>query len=162
MTKPNMKSRKPGSFASSLPIEDAQCIRNLSFEFSYMPLEKNSSVENALDTVYSYLRAPYAHTLRCRDGGDLSPVFNPITLKKSGNVIVSVIRKAFDGEGAILRVYEAMGKEGWVTVSSDIFTKFELVTMNEDHPVPVLPDENGRIHAELRPHKIITIMMKES
>jgi|GEM_PF-4243502 len=160
MTRPNMKSRTPGSFASSLPIEDAQCIRQLSFEFSLLPLDRGRTALNRLDDIYSYLRPPFAHTLRYVNNGSSPRRFDPVRLQKTDNILVSVLRKAFDGQGAILRVYEAAGKAGHISLSGSVFSEYALTTMNEDVFTPLQPDSAGVVQVDIPPHKIVTIRMK--
>lgn len=159
MTKPNMKGRMPGNFCTSLPLDDAQCLRELTFEFSYIPVEKNKNVTAYADIIDGYLRPAYVHPLRNVVNGTLPQAISPIEIEKTDNVTVSVFRETYDGNGAILRVFETVGEMATVKIRSSIYKKFYLANMNEEIISPLDFDENGVLQIE--PHKIITILMKE-
>lgn len=161
MTKPNMKGRMPGSFCSSLPIDDAQCLRELTFEFSYIPVEKDKTVKAYADTIDGYLRPAFVHPLKNIVNGTLPQAFSPVEIEKSDNVTVSVFRETYDADGAVLRVFETMGETAAIKVKSSIYKKFYIANMNEEIMSSLDCDNDGYVNLEIGPHKIITILMKE-
>ena len=156
-----MKSRKDGGFAASFPIDDAQCLRELSFEFSYIPFRKNESVSSVLKIADGYLRPPFAHVMRKNFSGELSQSFSPVSIQKPDHITVSVFRKAFDRNGTILRLCEMLGEAGTVILTSTVFREFTFVNMNEEPLAPLVPDKDGNVILKVEPHKIITVLMRE-
>lgn len=161
MTKPNMKGRKSGRFAGSIKIDGAQCLRELDFSFSYVPIPENADFKALLGTIDGFLRPPLAHTMRLVYDGPLGRGVSPVEIKKADNVTVSAFRKAFDGKGAILRLYETAGEKTTVRLKSGFFKKFFITTMNEDRKKALKKDKDGSVPVEIGPHRITTILMKE-
>ncbi|MBQ9545406.1 MAG: hypothetical protein IJV00_09810 [Clostridia bacterium] len=160
MTKPNMKGRKSGRFASSVRIEGAQCLRELDFEFSFVPLAPGEKLSSCLERVDSFLRPPLAHTMRHTYGGDLPAAISPVEIEKPQSVLVSAFRKSIDCDGAILRIYETLGESAEVRLKSKYFSGFFVTTMNEDSLAPLIKDPDDSVTLSVGPHKIMTVMMK--
>ena len=160
MAKANTKTREPGCVGGDYAIEDAQCIRPLTFEFSYVPVAEQEAPEDYFRPLEGFLREPMSHTLRRVGDGDLAPVLTPYTMENTPNVIFSAYRGSCDGDGAILRLYEAFGKPGVVRVHSDVYRSFVAATLNEEPAAPLACAEDGYWEYHLRPYEIVTIIMK--
>ena len=158
MSKGNLKGRKP-NVSTSWPIDGAQCLRELTFEFSYIPTKKGEKLQSVFGTLDSYLRPSMAHSMARKYSGTLPESITPVEITNTDNVTVSVFRKTYDGDGAILRVYETVGETGTVKLKSSVFNRFFISNMNEEI-ISELPVENGEVSFDIDPHKVITVLMK--
>jgi len=79
----------------------------------------------------------------------------------SPNVIVETIKRAEDGDGIILRLYESQRKRGPVQVKLGFAVESAWETNLLEENESELSVENNSIHLNLKPYQIITIRLKE-
>jgi alpha-mannosidase len=96
---------------------------------------------------------------------------NPSTMLRAGlhslvsvskpNVIVETIKRAEEGDGIILRLYESQRKRGPVQVRLGfaVESAWETNLLEEDESE--LSVENDSIQLNLRPYQIMTIRLRE-
>lgn len=161
MTKSNLTTRKPGGFGGYHEVEGAQCLRRLSFEFCYIPLEEGETSEDAEFILDGYLRPPLAHSLRYEGVGKQKPALSPFKLECGKNIKLSAFRRSYDGEYYVLRLYEQYGKASNAFVSSDIFDEFRMSTLGEETG-DIITVRGNKITLCFRGHEIKTILMKRT
>jgi alpha-mannosidase len=75
------------------------------------------------------------------------------------NVIIEAIKVAEDGGALIVRLYEAAGSRGSVTLTTSLPVQKAWLTDLLENELQSLPLKNGRIRLDLRPFDIITLKL---
>ncbi len=77
----------------------------------------------------------------------------------ASHIIVSALKKAEEGEGLIVRLYEIHGESTTVNVTlSNIYKEVQRVTIMEQEKEGI-PIKNNQIQVKFRPHEIITLRL---
>lgn len=77
------------------------------------------------------------------------------------NVIIETIKRAEDGDGIIIRLYESQRKRGQVQVRMGFAVASAWETNLLEENESELSVENDSIHLNLRPYQIMTIRLRE-
>ncbi len=84
----------------------------------------------------------------------------PLVVAEPGNVIVDTIKPAEDGDGFVVRLYEAHGSATAATLAFGVpVKKAEMSNTLEDHVAPLSIEGNG-VRLSLRPFQITTIRLR--
>jgi alpha-mannosidase len=75
------------------------------------------------------------------------------------NIAFSAFKRAEDGDGYILRLYEMLGKAVTACIRLDGFQTAIICRMDESHLAP-LEVQNGCIRVEFAPHKIVSLRLR--
>ena len=99
------------------------------------------------------------------------PISNPLTRLRtslqslvsvsSPNVIIETIKRAEDGDGIILRLFESQRKRGLVRVKLGFAVESAWETNLLEENESELSVENDSIRLNLKPYQIMTIRLKE-
>jgi len=153
MTRINTKMRQ-GVAAMSAPIPEAQCIGEQTFEYSFIPYD---TAEGFSDNVEAWLHPPVAHVADFPKSGDIAPC-TPYSWDPE-NIRFSCFKRAEDGNGYILRLWENEGKETNFELKLQGFTSAEL-TNGEEIVTEPLPIENNRVNLKVKPYGIVTLRLR--
>ena len=78
----------------------------------------------------------------------------------SPNVIIETIKRAEDGEGIIVRLYESQRKRGPVRLTTGFPVEAAWETNLLEENETALRVENDAIQLELKPYQIMTLRLK--
>ncbi len=157
MSRINMVMRK-GVAAWSVPSEGAQCRGRTRFEFSYLPLDAD---ECFYPRVGAYLYPPLAHAVRGARAGKCVSLPPTVFSWDASNVRFSAFKKAEDGRGAILRLWENSGAETLLTLRIGGFSRVRKADLNERARAE-LTLADGVCHLAVRPYEIVTLRLERS
>ena len=77
------------------------------------------------------------------------------------NVIIETVKRAEDGDGMIVRLYESQRKQGQVQVHAGFAVESAWETNLLEENESALSVDNDSIQLNLRPYQIMTIRLKE-
>lgn len=91
-----------------------------------------------------------------------SMVHRPLSMvsPSAANVIIETIKRAEDGDGLIVRLYESQRKRGPVQVRFGCGVELAWITNLLEENESVLSVENDSISLNLRPYQIVTLRVK--
>lgn len=148
-----------GPASDAVVTPGAQCRGRQVIEWSYLPfLTDDNNIAPFLPEAESFLYPPLTHALRIdgkADGPDAIPF--PVTWEEA-NICFSALKRAEDGSGIILRLFENQGKATSCALKLDGFTKASLCRMDESEIVP-FEIENDRLNVEFAPYKAVTVRL---
>jgi alpha-mannosidase len=78
----------------------------------------------------------------------------------SPNVIIETVKRAEDGDGIIVRLYESQRKRGVVQLRAGLAVETAWETNLLEENVSALTVENDTILLDLRPFQIMTLRLK--
>ena len=93
-----------------------------------------------------------------KGSGTLPASFSLLDCKTAG-VIVETIKRAEDGEGIVVRMYEAYKERKTARLAIPYATEVSLCDLNEKE-VSKLPLEGGMVAITIKPFEIITLKIK--
>jgi alpha-mannosidase len=79
----------------------------------------------------------------------------------SSNVIIETVKRAEDGDGIIVRLYESQRKRGHIQIRLGFAAESAWETNLLEENQSELSVENNLIHLNLKPYQIMTIRLKE-
>jgi alpha-mannosidase len=102
------------------------------------------------------LNLPMTAVKAQRGAGKLPERFSLFTLKAEG-VIAETVKKAYDSEDTVIRMYEAknMKEKATLTFGFPVAEVWECDL--EENPIRALPVKNGSVRLELKPFEILTL-----
>lgn len=137
----------------------AQCPGAHVIEWAYIPYQVDP--DNAapfLPIVQGYLYPPVSHAVRAEQGEILlAERMRPFKFLNDA-VQFSAFKRAYDGDGYILRFFEGQGKQVEAVVRLDGFNRAFLSNMNED-VLEELDVEEGVLRMPVAPYKVVTIIL---
>ena len=96
-----------------------------------------------------------------RKSGQQSSSLDSLLSISEPNVIIETIKRAEDGEGIIVRLYESQRKRGSVRIRAGFAVDAAWETNLLEENGSALDVENDSIQLNLRPYQIMTIRLKE-
>ncbi len=129
-----------------------------SFTYSLYP---HAGTWQTADTVRQalLLNVPLQGALLAQQSGD-QPTERSFIRTDREDIVVDAFKQAQDGDGMILRLYEAKQKRGEVTVQVDLpFTSVTECNLMETDETPI-PTEDGAFRFPIRPFEVKTFRLK--
>ncbi len=155
----NLKNRE-GCCANGYLTPEAQCIREMNFEFSIFSMENTASNFEIMKETQSFICPPMPHSLRHKVKTQAkADALSLYTIENNENVVVSLFDKSFDGEYYLLRFYEINGEDTSVTIDVPLFKEAYLANMNEEI-LETLAIVDGKVTMNVGKNKIITLLFK--
>lgn len=154
----NMPQRKRGA-SMAVPVPEAQCMGEQSMEWSFLPYAPQR--EDALPFMpqaEAFLFPPVAHAVRTLDQKPRSAWEAPVYSWQEKNIRFSAFKKAADGEGYVLRLYEDRGCDTCFALHLSCFEKVWMANMAEER-AEELTLENGAVQLHAAPYKAITLYL---
>ena len=126
-------------------------IGNHSFTYSLLPHSVNDWMNDTVSEAYS-LNQPLS-VIDAKGNDEIKPF---VTVDKS-NAVIEVIKKAYDSDATILRIYEAEGKRSNLSINCEFnFSKAYLCDMLENE-ICELNAQNKKILTSIKNFEIITV-----
>ncbi len=159
MGRRNTKTRS-GSASEAFVTPDAQCHGRQEIEWSYLPFSVDEQdVAPFLTDAQSFLYPPLTHALRVKapeNGPETIPF--PVVWNEK-NIQFSALKRAEDGNGTILRLFENQGKFTECTVHLDGFTEASLCRMDESE-IGLCEITDGKLKLVFAPYKSVTVRLR--
>jgi hypothetical protein len=157
MSRVNLKMRQ-GAAAQSFAFAGGQCLGEQRFEYAFIPYtvaEETAFVDEASSFLYPAL----GHVI-CSEPA-AAPGITRLTpfAWNAGNVVLSSFKRAYDGGGYILRLFENEGRETDLALHIPGFSQAWLSDLNENPDEP-LALAAGRLDLQVKPYKIITLLLR--
>jgi alpha-mannosidase len=149
----NIRARE-GVAAFSVPAEGAQCLGPQSFEFAFLPFDGALSVRRA----DAFLYPPAAHFIRSAAKGSSARLEALDFQWDAPNVRFSAFKRAEDGEGCILRLYENEGRACETDLRVPLFGEGALCDLDESR-LSALPVRDGVARLSFSPYQIRTLCL---
>ena len=151
----DLKSR-PLPAGPLLPTPGAQMKGHHTFEYAVVPHE--GGWENAYAEAHRFARPLRAR--RLPEGEAALPPQASLLEVSSPAFVVSALKRAEDGRGVILRLYNTLSEPATCDLRlTEPFDGVELNTMDEQ-PLEALSPHDGRVHLGARPNQIFTIRFR--
>lgn len=146
--------------AAGVPVEDAQCLREMTFDmslFTHSPEDSNYEIEKKVE---SFVYPPAVHPIRRNDGvkSDVSS-FEAYRFIDNSSLVVSLFDLSYDREYYVLRFYEINGESTDARIDLSHFSAVYLSDMNENIHKE-LPMKEGVVELDVPQNKIVTLLMK--
>jgi mannosylglycerate hydrolase len=140
------------------PIPDAQCQGPIRFEYAFIPFQKKKSVPAPfLSQVRAFLYPPIAHQVLTLDVAMRSR--EQLFSLDSSRLQVSAFKKAQDGKGVVIRLWENDGLPAEVKLHlSSAISKVYLCNLNEEIERE-LPLRDHNVTLTAAPYKILTLLL---
>ena len=136
----------------------AQCLGIQEIEWAYLPYTPDMSNKAPfLPVAQAFLYPPVTHMIRSERIGGFECIQAPFKWD-APNVLFSAFKRAMDGNGYILRLYENQGKITEVDISLFRFSKVLLSGMDEHHGNS-LSIENNTVKVTFEPYKAVTLYL---
>ena len=125
------------------------------FTYSLYPHAGSLKDGDTLHQAYD-LNLPMTAVKAQRGSGKLPERFSLFTLKAEG-VIAETVKKAYDSEDTVIRMYEAknMREKATLTFGFPVAEVYECDL--EENPIRALPVKNGTVRLEVKPFEILTL-----
>jgi alpha-mannosidase len=96
-----------------------------------------------------------------RGGGDLSSVVGrPFLVTDRPNIVIETVKRAEDGDGVIVRLYESQRQRGPVTLTAGFNLgdawRTDLLEQNQT----ALATDGGRVQLFVKPYEIVTLRLR--
>lgn len=143
------------------PTPEMQLKKELCLEYSLIPYSITSKAK-AFNDAYTFAGDFFCTCQTEKHAGDLKVSDSFITVEGE-YIVFSALKKAEDGEGLILRIYNVSDSEQTVTVifNSSMFAKVFETNLAENKPISV-DVEGGRYSLSIPAKKIRTFLFKKS
>lgn len=146
---------------SGVPVEDAQCLREMIFDmslFTHAPSESNHGIERKVE---AFVYPPAVHPIRRNEGvkSDVSS-FEAYKFIDNDSFVVSLFDLSYDREYYVLRFYEINGESAKAKIDLSRFSEVYLSDMNENLLLK-LPLRDGVAELDVSANKIVTLLMKK-
>lgn len=144
-------------------IPGAQCLRDLTFEWSYIPYRPGGKEKYPfLKEVQRYLVPSVCHEMN--DVYHLGrerrkKPFRPFEFLDE-NVVFSIFKQSYDQKYYVLRFYENQGKRVQERIALNGFDHVYESNMNEER-IREIPIEDGKISLSVNPFRIVTILLQK-
>ena len=147
--------------AAGTPVEDAQCLREMTFHFTLFTRDADAGTYEIQKTASQYLCPPAVHALRKNEGiRAADSAFVPFRFLDNNSFALSVFEPSFDGEYTLLRFYEVNGQRAKARIDLSAFRAVYLSDMNETlHRELAMRD--GVVELDVPANKIVTLLMKK-
>jgi mannosylglycerate hydrolase len=157
MGKYNLPYRKSMTSPGN-PTPDAQCPGLCRFEFALIPFRPDADQPAPfLSHARAFLYPPIAHQVIAPELTRRS--WQPLFALESGRLQVSAVKRAQDGEGVVLRLWENDGRKDRAVVRlSPAIRQAFLCNLNEEVEQE-LPIRGNRIQLAAAPYKILTLLL---
>ena len=147
---------------SGIPVEDAQCLREMTFDmslFTHDSVESNYAIERKVE---SFVYPPSVHPIRRNEGARSdTESFYAYRFIDNDSFVVSLFDLSYDREYYVLRFYEMNGDNSKARIAlNNGFKSAYLSGMNEEI-VRELPIVDGMLELDVSAHKIVTLLMKK-
>jgi alpha-mannosidase len=140
----------------------AQCPGRQEIEWAYIPYQVDAEdIAPFVPTVQGYLYPPVAHMVRAEQVEDrCGDALLPFMFLTEG-VQFSAFKRAYDGDGYILRFFENQGRTIDVRLGLQGFRHAFLSNMNEEifEQLPLLDAE---VSLSVAPYKVITLLLQQA
>ncbi|WP_215193014.1 mannosylglycerate hydrolase [Exiguobacterium sp. s95] len=155
--------RRPGRPSGiKLATPDSQMIGTYSFDFGLVSLRKEEELavcaKRHLSPTVAYNKIPH-DAMRLNPTGLHLPVSYSLFELESTGIIMSTLKKAEQGEGLILRVFNPTTTSRSVRFKSNQTGTFHEVNLNEAHPVEITSAVQDKSY-EVTPNQVKTILIK--
>ncbi len=155
MTRLNTRARL-GSAGYGLESESAQCLGQQVIEYSFIPYTPSEKQLPFLVDAESFLYPPLAHLILSQPAANPGAFIRAPFSWEADNIAFSAFKRAEDGDGFILRLYELMGKPVQARIQLDGFQTATVCRMDETELSPVEMQAGGCIVIDFAPHKIVS------
>jgi len=140
------------------PIPDAQCQGPCRFEYALIPFRPKAGSAPFLAQARAFLYPPIAHQVYTPSVA-APQSREPLFALDTERLQISAIKKAQDGKGVILRLWENDGLQADVGLKlSSAISKVFLCNLNEDIERE-LPLRDSAISLSAAPYKILTLLL---
>ena len=134
-------------------------IGDLTYEYAIYPHKGDWKSGEVFETAYDFKVDVKALQGVTREG-TLPSTQSVISITKPGDVYISAIKQAQDGNGTILRLWNATGKAVKETITTSLPVKAaELLRLDERVKEGDVTVKGGKLDVTLAPHKIVTIRL---
>lgn len=140
------------------PTPEAQCLGDLTVEYSLVPyiINASSDRERAINDAYSFAASPFPSVSGDAHDGTL-PAAGAIADIESKNVYVSAVKMCETRDTVILRVYNPTESDGRMSLNlDDKFSEVYNVNLNEDRQSKAVV-RNSKTTVKVPAKKIVTI-----
>jgi alpha-mannosidase len=158
MTRLNTRARL-GTAAYGIESESAQCLGKHVIEFAYIPFTPAGNELPFLVDADAFLYPPLAHRILSQPSASPQTLIREPFAWDEPNIAFSAFKRAEDGDGYILRLYEMLGKAVTACIHLDGFQTAIICQMDESHLAP-LEVQDGCIRVEFAPHKIVSLRLR--
>jgi alpha-mannosidase len=125
---------------------------NISFALAASTGEAADLIKNSV----TYLFSPVCTAVKPQKG--VLPLSAGL-LTVSGNVIVAALKMAESGNGTVIRLYEAAGKDGVAELSLSTPVKSAFLCDNNENQIKKLPVSNNQIRTEIKKYSTLTLLV---
>ncbi len=158
MTRLNTRARQ-GNAAYGIESESAQCLGKHVIEYAYIPFASTGTDLPFLVDADAFLYPPLAHRILSQPPVASQPLICDPFAWEEDNIAFSAFKRAEDGNGYILRLYEAAGKAVSACIRLNGFQTAVLCRLDETQIAP-LEMQDGCIRVDFAPHKIVSIRLR--
>jgi mannosylglycerate hydrolase len=148
---------RQGATSPGNPTPDAQCQGPCRFEYALIPFRPEAGSAPFIGEARAFLYPPIAHQVLAPEAAATPAA--PLFAMEKGELLVSAVKKAQDGRGVVLRLWENDGRAVKQKIRlSPAVSKVFLCNLNEDieREVPVW---DGVVTLEAGPYKILTLLL---
>jgi alpha-mannosidase len=140
----------------------AQCPGRQEIEWAYIPYQVEAQdIAPFIPTVQGYLFPPVAHMMRAEQGEDRGgDAMLPFTFLNDA-VQFSAFKRAYDGDGYVLRFFENQGRRVEAKLHLSGFARAFVSNMNEEI-LEQLPLVDGNLSLNVAPYKVITLLLRQA
>ena len=140
------------------PIPDAQCQGPCKFEYALIPFsQKTADSAPFLAQARAFLYPPIAHQVYTFE--EAPKTRECLFALDSDRLQISAIKKAQDGKGVVIRLWENDGLKANVRLNlSSAINKVFLCNLNEEIEQE-LPLRDGAVSLDAAPYKILTLLL---
>lgn len=128
-----------------------------SFTYSFMPHMGNHKEGGVVLESYKLNRPLMA--MPAKGGGNLSNEFSLVKCNKE-NIIIETVKKAENGEGAVIRMYDAFGRSGKVTLSLGFDAKEAYLCDLMENKLEKLSISGGKVEVNASAFEIVTLVVE--
>ena len=147
--------------AAGVPVEDAQCLREMTFDmsvFTHSPEDSDFEIERAVE---GFVYPPAVHPIRRNEGivADAAS-FEAYKFIDNSSFVVSLFDLSYDRENYVLRFYEINGERTKAKIDLSRFREVYMSDMNENI-LEKLAMRDGVVELDVSANKIVTLLMKK-
>ena len=151
--------QRVGQASPACVTPGAQCLGTQEIEWAYLPYTPDEADKAPfLPAAHAFLYPPVTHMIRSERPGNLERIPAPFEWN-APNIQFSTFKRAMDGDGYILRLYENQGKTTTIKLQVQGFLEAALSAMDERPGSPICI-QNNFIDLTFKPYKVLTLRLK--
>jgi mannosylglycerate hydrolase len=151
--------QRAGDAASAHHTPGAQCLGPQEIEWAYIPYRATpANIAPFIPTAQGFLFPVVTHAVRAEQApARLDAAMQPFTFLNA-DVQFSAFKRAYDGNGYILRFFENQGKPVEAKLRLEGFSRVYLSNMNEEI-LEEIPLTSQTVSVPVGPYKVITLLL---